>query len=202
MSDPADGKSCEGCYPQLSTTSWTKHVSGYPCANDGLLTTNDVCDGQGICVHEKAEHCTIATVSYWAETATRPTSVRSACRRSPARTGARSAMGCPAAPINWPRRWIFATAKAFAFTPPAVCVRSVGRSMPAGRTIPRSLALFCNPKASATNWDARGLGTSCADDGNACTLDTCDGYGACQHTPKGDAACATDGDIDAEPATG
>ena len=50
--------------------------------------------------------------------------------------------------------------------------------------------LACAPNIDQSKWSARGAGQPCPEDGVACTVDACDGKGACTHTPD-DGACSS-----------
>jgi hypothetical protein len=65
-----------------------------------------------------------------------------------------------------------------------------------GTVNPGNECEVCDASASTTDWTASAAGTSCTDDGNECTLDECDGAGACAHpgTSAG-TPCTDDGEI-------
>ncbi len=52
-----------------------------------------------------------------------------------------------------------------------------------GAVNPANECEACVPGISSTSWSPRSSGIDCADDGDACTSDVCDGAGACGHPP-------------------
>ena len=61
---------CRGCNPSTSQTEWTDLASGASCSSDELSCTNDVCDGEGACVHQLVSgNCLIEGVCFAGGTA-------------------------------------------------------------------------------------------------------------------------------------
>lgn len=115
---------CQGCYPSVDTGLWTNRDAGYPCTSDGLPATLDICDGNGVCVHENTNVCTVDGIIY------QP-----------------------------------------------------------GQQHPENECMECNPALDKAGFSPRMPDVACTDDGNLCTLDFCDGWGACGHTDLAVAAC-------------
>lgn len=69
---------CAVCNFNTNPNGYTAKAAGERCADDGLSTTNDLCNDQGACVHEKNGSCEIDGVSY-AAGATNPQNVCQAC---------------------------------------------------------------------------------------------------------------------------
>jgi|GEM_PF-6717886 len=53
---------------------------------------------------------------------------------------------------------------------------------------------YCDASLDTTGWSSIKLGTQCADEGNTCTVDTCDGQGTCGHAGRADLTTCNDSD--------
>jgi hypothetical protein len=53
------GNPCQSCDPARSASAWSDRLAGFPCTEDGLSCTADVCDGAGACRHELFAGCLI-----------------------------------------------------------------------------------------------------------------------------------------------
>jgi cysteine-rich repeat protein len=51
--DPADD--CRACDPAADPAAWTARPAGSPCAGDGILCSDDTCDGSGRCLSSPSD---------------------------------------------------------------------------------------------------------------------------------------------------
>ena len=79
----------------------------------------------------------------------------------------------------------------FLFAIPPQCVIS-GTSYPDGTVNPANSCQVCNVGLNPTAWSNRSNGTTCDDDGNACTQDSCQA-GTCAHLAWNDGTACNDG---------
>ncbi|MDY0000383.1 MAG: DUF4215 domain-containing protein, partial [Polyangia bacterium] len=60
--DPAN--ECLWCDPSQDATGFSPRPAGTACADDGLDSTRDTCDGAGACAHDEAGTCSIGGVTF------------------------------------------------------------------------------------------------------------------------------------------
>ena len=204
-------EACTGASPACPADAFK--TSGTSCTADGSACTTDVCDGGGACTHpagnagavcrpsasacDVAEACdgvsetcpTDALVAAGTEcrAATGPCDVAEQC------DGASS--GCPSDTLV--SAGTECRAAAGACDVAETCNGTSG-TCPADVLVPATtvcrsatgecdLAEACTGTSPACPGDAfKESGTSCTEDGSACTVDVCDGGGACTH-PAGNA---------------
>ncbi|MBM5813023.1 MAG: hypothetical protein FJ191_13845, partial [Gammaproteobacteria bacterium] len=73
-----------------------------------------------------------------------------------------------------------------------------GQCVAAGTSNPANPCQWCNASAAAAAWSAAAATATCADDGQPCTQDLCDGKGACVHGALHAGWCQVDGACVAE----
>lgn len=181
---------------------------GAGCADDGNLCTNDQCDGAGRCVHQdNAAACDDGIFCNGIDICQ-----GGACSLhsgDPCEGGEECADRCNEAGDN-----CFEPQGTPCSDDGNICTTdqcsASGRCVHAPNTVPCDDGLFCNgtdrcgaSTCSVHSGDPCGAGTECArtcdeagnncldpvgttctDDGNACTDDQCDGTGACVHPPR------------------
>ncbi len=173
---------CQACDPASSTSGWSNRVQGFPCADDGLACTRDACDGAGACQHALFAGCLIAGACESAGDLD-PSNDCRACDPAVS-TGAYSprAKGEACADDGDPATLdVCDGASACTHSPKGACTIG-GVVVQAGSANPDNACQACDPASSAAAWTSRVSGYPCAADGLACTLDACDGSGACQHS--------------------
>ena len=196
--NPALGQDCQGCYPELSLSGWSPRIPGYPCTDDGYLSTRDTCDSKEVCHHDKVDRCQVDGADYW-DGEFDPGNDCRACTVAQSTTSfTPRPYGSPCAKDNDPATEDICDGRGTCLhTLHSTC--TIGNITYAGGASPSdTLCFVCTPSSSITSWNTRAPGYPCEDDGNICTLDTCDGYGLCQHSRIASAECAAI-DGDAEP---
>ncbi len=178
------GNDCQECNPALSQTTWSARASGAGCADDGIPCTLDQCNGLGACVHPiRSSSCLIAGVCYDAGAVALPPNDCQEC--NPALSQTTWSYRGSGAPCQDDGDWCtldqcdgFGTCTHPTAT--ETC-KIQGVCYAAGVANPANDCQECNPALSKTSWSNRASGTACGDDGVSCTLDQCNGLGACVH---------------------
>ena len=214
---PDPDNDCQLCVPDISTTTWTAKPSGAKCDDkDGLLCTSGACNGGGVCSPQgiTANSCLIDKTCFAAgdiDTASNgcrrcePTSAKEgwtdlsegatctvdgkACLPGSCATGT-----CLAAGIAAGSCYIDVTPADGTDAP--TCFVD-------GDADPSEGCRACDAKVSQDAWTPRPNAAACTEDGIACTVDACDGKGACLSIAD-DALCndkdgpCTDGNCDVD----
>jgi cysteine-rich repeat protein len=198
--DPANP--CQACDPAVSQEAWTPRADGYPCADDDLACTWDVCDGAGQCTHRLYTGCLVAGACV----ADRDLDPANPCQECHP-TLATDAYSPRAAGVSCPDDGLGHTLDvcdaAGACVHPATGTCTIDATViEGGAPNPANPCQVCDPEAAPTAWSDRALGYPCLDDGLACTWDRCDGAGQCEHRLTTgclvDGACLGYGALDPE----
>ncbi|MGC4121613.1 MAG: Ig-like domain repeat protein [Myxococcales bacterium] len=181
--DPAND--CQECNPALATAAYSVKAKGVSCADDDQPNTSDVCDGAGGCAHPLKGQCTIAGTVYDAGSAN-PDAPCQACDPAVSVstwTDRVQGFPCPADELACTEDVCdgAGTCEHLLFTGCLVDGACIG----AGATDPQSECQACDPALSTAAYTAKARGVDCSDDGNANTIDVCDGAATCTHPLKG-----------------
>jgi|GEM_PF-897562 len=210
--DPADPGVCQVCDAASAPNAWSPATGscddGNPCSSDdvcgagacagtayscddGIGCTVDTCDGDGSCSHTlAADACLIGGACYAqgdtaADTCQRCQPTVNANGWSPAADGeacADDGLGCT------DNACLGGTCAAFVAD--GFCWLG-GVCFDDGAEDPGSSCQVCN--AASNSWAFKPSGSPCADDGNSCTVDQCDGASQCVHVAKPNFATCDDG---------
>jgi MYXO-CTERM domain-containing protein len=178
---PNPGNACAFCDTAASTTAWTNRPAGYACPDDGLACTTDACDGAGACQHPLTTGCLIAAACVAAGTADPGNECRD-CQPASATTAYTNKAAGVACTDDGDPTTADACDGAGACGHVATDTCFIGGVLYAGGAAnPANECATCVSTVSRSAWTNRAAGSACADDGLACTTDTCDAAGACQH---------------------
>lgn len=180
QANPDNG--CQWCNVDVAQDSWSDRAEGFPCDNDELECTSDVCDGQGSCGHPLYTGCLIEgvcvaegdddpanecmecvpamdTEHYWAKT------VGELCTDDGTATtkDVCDGLGVCSHPLS------------------GACVID-GITFAGGASNPDNVCQMCDANVNPYGWTDREAGFSCSSDGLECTHDVCDGAGLCEHS--------------------
>ena len=208
-----DGNTAAGdcCSPTC-----TYDAPGTACTSDGNVCTNDVCNGAGACLHpNNTASCDDGLFCNGADTCSGGTCMHTG---NPCAGGPDCAATCNEAADN-----CFDPAGTGCTSDGNVCTNDqcngTGACAHPNNTAPCDDGLFCNgtdtcsagacthtgnpcaggPDCADTCNEAADncfdpAGTGCTADSDPCTLDQCNGSGACAHPPGNDGAACSDGD--------
>jgi len=172
---------CMVCDSSADKYGWTNLPYRSECEDDGNQWTENRCDGFGKCEHPPTGECEIdgAVVGNWEinplDKCLRCDSVQSPTSWSTMPSGS----PCEDDGLGWTTDLCDGAGKCIheptgnCFIDDALVARGVEN--------PLNECEWCNPSASASTWSAKAKGTACTDDGLTCTVDACDGAGACVH---------------------
>jgi len=167
---------CLACLPGTSQTAWSNLGAGTSCADDGYTCTNDQCNGSGTCTHPiQSDKCLINKI----------------CRNNNQLNPANDCQAClpGTSQTAWSNRTSGSSCDDHIFcngtdtcNGSGACSNHSGNPCPGHNTGPN-----CNDSCNEATDDCTAndaAGTSCADDGYACTNDQCNGSGTCTHPIK------------------
>lgn len=176
---------CAACIPALDDASYSDKTMGVSCEDDGLVYTQDYCDGNGACAHMPTGQCAIGEAVY-AGGASNPDNPCEVCDPdSDHEAWSVQVGGYPCGDDELACTWDICD-DAGACTHPLftgcliddVCVAD-------GAPDPGNDCKACIPALDDEDYANTAMGTACADDGLVYTHDYCDGFGACLHDEKG-----------------
>mgnify|MGYP000965389591 CR=1 FL=1 len=196
---PNPQNECEECNPTVTPDAWTARLNGYPCTDDGLAYTQDVCDGFGECTHVNMNVCVIGGTTY-AGGAANPQNSCEECNPAVDQDAWSSRMvGYPCSDDGLEYTLdVCDGAGVCQHLEKGVCVIE-GETYFGGTTNPANECEECKPSVLKVGWSSKTEGVPCADDGNECTYDICNGSGSCQHPVKNTQDCMeTDGDSEGD----
>ncbi|MSP93327.1 MAG: hypothetical protein EXR79_16295, partial [Myxococcales bacterium] len=184
---------CTGCAPEEATDKWVNLSSSATCESDTLACTLDRCDGKGGCVvgNVAATSCLIGGLCIPA--GPDPKNDCQAC--DPAAKSTDWSPVKDGSPCKGAGECREATCGA------GKCVGGKlkddwceiggagGTCVKLATVDPKNPCQHCQPKKSVAGWTSLGNEVSCPADESGCTIDHCDGKGACAHDPD-DAVCA------------
>jgi uncharacterized repeat protein (TIGR01451 family) len=172
---------CEACEPAFSVTTWSFRTAGFPCTNDGLACTHDVCDGFGACNHPLFTGCMVDGACIGAGSLDPKNDCR-ACAPALATDGYSAAPAGVSCADDGDATTADVCDGAAACVHPTKGQCRIGEAtFDAGATNPANPCQSCDPTRSASAWSDRVAGFPCTEDGLLCTADVCDGVGACRH---------------------
>ena len=174
---------CQHCWDPTTKVAWTNVPSGQTCTADAYGCTDDVCNGSGTCTHPiQADKCLIGSTCY-NDKATRPGIECEWC-------------DAPASHTAWTDK---PTTQACS-SDGLVCTSdycngagTCGHTLNSGWCLiasrcyanqadnPANECAWCNTGVSTATWTNKPSGMSCTADAYGCTLDQCNGGGACTH---------------------
>lgn len=183
--NPNPSNECEECDPATDRLGWSPSSPGSPCTDEGLLCTDDECDGDGGCTHSlTAGNCLIGGDCV-ADGEENPLNECELCLSSSSTSG-----------------WSPKTAGAFCDDDGLVCTQDLCDS--AGNCVHDEAesgfcyisdgcfvfgdraayneCMWCDPDVDQYNFVEASYGAECSDDAISCTVDQCNG-GACEHVP-------------------
>ncbi len=180
---------CLVCDSAADPEGWTPRSQGFKCGSDGLECTSDVCDGVGFCVHPTYKGCLIDNVCL-GDGAPNPSNICLECQAaldnsnwSPVEQGVTCGDDGDSSTVD-------------VCDGAGLCTHNVQEFCVIGGITYEALAVnpdnsceLCDGTVAPFAWTLRSEGESCEDEGNACTLDVCDGFGACQHQLAPVSAC-------------
>ncbi len=187
--DPANP--CRECNPTLSGTRFVPSPAGAGCADDGVLSTLDVCDGTGACMHPPAHDCLIAGLRHVAGAAN-PDNACQSCdptRSTAAWTNRAAGSSCASDGLSC--TWDACDGSGTCRHEVYVGCLVGGACVAAGERDPGSDCRACDPARAREGYAAQPRGAVCGDDGDSGTWDVCDGAGSCGHPARGN--CLIDG---------
>jgi MYXO-CTERM domain-containing protein len=181
--DPSN--ECLGCFPATSTNSYTSKARGVACTDDGSAITGDFCNGANACIHPLLGECIIDGVTYRSGTAN-PANICQSCEPSHSVSGWSDRVNgfpCTTDGLDCTSDVCNGTG---ACTHPLYtgCLLG-GACVIAGTNDPANDCNACDPAQSGTVYSPKPRGVACADDGQANTLDACNGASTCTHEVAG-----------------
>jgi len=170
---------CEWCDSAENPTDWTDRQKGFPCSNDGLACTLDVCDA-GICTHPLATGCLIDNACI-EPGASSPDTDCMAC------DPVSNSIGYSPRPVGHPcdddglTYTLDVCNDAGACEHPDKGICAIGNTtFSGGATNPDNECQWCMPEDSMETWSNRIEGYPCDSDKTDETQETCDGQGTCK----------------------